>query len=85
VWKLKNIPNHATLTVRVLDKDDGVPTDDYIGKFDTSVNPGAKSLEIQGPLFKRCRGTFWLKVRSRTSSHTHSAQLCDGLDRLCAQ
>jgi hypothetical protein len=73
VWKLKNIPNHATLTVRVLDKDDGVPTDDYIGKFDTSVNPGAKSLEIQGPLFKRCRGTFWLKVRSCTSSHTHSA------------
>jgi hypothetical protein len=66
IWKLKNVPTHATLSVKVLDKDDGMITDDYIGKFETSVTAGAKELEIQGPLFKRSRGTFWLKV-SRTS------------------
>lgn len=62
IWKLKNVPNHATLSVKVMDKDDGVITDDYIGKFETSLNAGAKELEITGPLFKRSRGTFWLKV-----------------------
>jgi hypothetical protein len=64
VWKLKNVPSHATLFVKVLDKDDGTITDDYIGKFDTTVSAGAKEIEIAGPLFHRTRGSFWLKVRN---------------------
>ena len=61
-WKVKNVPSNAELKVQVLDKDDGAK-DDYIGKFTTSVHAGAKEEEIEGPVFKRNRGTFWLKVR----------------------
>lgn len=56
------MPSNAELRVRVLDKDDG-PKDDYIGKFTTNVQSGAKEEEIEGPVFKRNKGTFWLKVR----------------------
>jgi hypothetical protein len=45
-----------------LDKDDG-PKDDYIGRFTTNVEPGAKEEEIHGRITKRTKGTFWLKVR----------------------
>jgi hypothetical protein len=72
VWKLKNVPSHATLFVKVLDKDDGTITDDYIGKFDTTVSAGAKEIEIAGPLFHRTRGSFWLKVRN-ACSHANPA------------
>jgi hypothetical protein len=63
IWRIKNVPSNADLHVEVLDKDDGAPHDDYIGKFKTSIAPGAKEAEIEGPLFRRDRGTFWLKVR----------------------
>jgi hypothetical protein len=56
-----NVPSHATLSVEVFDKDDGL-TDDYIGKFETTVSQGAKEVEISRPLFKRSGGSFWLKV-----------------------
>lgn len=59
---MKNVPAHASLHVEVLDKDDGALTDDYVGKFTTSVSPGAKEVEISGKLLKRTRGSFWLKV-----------------------
>lgn len=62
-WRVKNVPMTSDLYVEVLDKDVGAPIDDYIGKFKTSVAAGAKELEIEGPLFRRDRGTFWLKVR----------------------
>ena len=55
------MPRNAELRVQVLDKDDGA-SDDYIGKFTTDVHPGAKEEEIEGPVFKRNKGTFWLKV-----------------------
>ncbi|KZT19168.1 hypothetical protein NEOLEDRAFT_1159187 [Neolentinus lepideus HHB14362 ss-1] len=69
LWKVKNVPVHASLNVQVLDKDDGTPVDDYIGKFSTSVSPGPKEAEIEGPLLKRNRGTFWLKIESTPSTN----------------
>jgi hypothetical protein len=54
---------NADLHVEIMDKDVGTPHDDYIGKFKTSLAAGAKEAEIEGPLFRRDRGTFWLKVR----------------------
>ncbi|KAI0046833.1 C2-domain-containing protein [Auriscalpium vulgare] len=64
-WYVKNVPTTASLHVQVLDKDDGQVTDDNIGKFTTSVSPGAKEVEIEGPIFKRTNGTFWLKIESK--------------------
>lgn len=63
-WNVRNVPSTATLHVRVLDKDDGQITDDYIGKFVTDITDGAKELNIEGPALRRSsgRGTFWLKV-----------------------
>jgi hypothetical protein len=63
IWRVKNVPVHANLSVEVLDKDDGAKRDDYIGKFSTTVTAGAKEAVINGPLFRRAGGTFWLKVR----------------------
>jgi hypothetical protein len=74
-WKVKNVPEHATLSVEVMDKDDGTPTDDYIGKFTTSVTAGTKEAEIEGPLLHRSRGTFWLKVRVWFISYTLTLNL----------
>ncbi|KAJ6606017.1 hypothetical protein DFH09DRAFT_896524 [Mycena vulgaris] len=67
IWRVKNVPVHASLAVEVLDKDDGAKRDDYIGKFTTTVTPGAKEAEIDGPLFRRAGGTFWLKIDSTPS------------------
>ncbi|ETW85092.1 hypothetical protein HETIRDRAFT_246490, partial [Heterobasidion irregulare TC 32-1] len=63
LWLVKNVPVTAVLNVQVLDKDNG-PTDDYIGKFSISVSAGAKEAEIEGPVLKRTKGTFWLKIES---------------------
>ena len=62
LWKVKNVPNTATLTVEVLDKDNGNITDDHIGKFSTSVSAGAKECAIESMSLRRNRGTFWLNV-----------------------
>jgi Ca2+-dependent lipid-binding protein len=63
VWMIKNVPTTADLEVEVLDKDAGAARDDYVGKFTTTVTPGTKEVEIQGPTFgRKNRGTFWLKV-----------------------
>lgn len=62
-WRIKNVPTTAELQVEVLDKDEGAPHDDFIGKFQTSVSPGTKEAEIEGSVLKRTKGTFWLKVR----------------------
>jgi hypothetical protein len=62
LWNVKNVPSNAILHVQVLDKDVGSPVDDYIGKFETTVNAGAKEVEIHGALLHRNRGTMWLKV-----------------------
>ncbi|KAJ3907028.1 hypothetical protein F5879DRAFT_1065500 [Lentinula edodes] len=67
-WRVKNVPITSDLLVEVLDKDFGSPIDDFVGKFKTSVAAGAKELEIEGPLFRRNRGTFWLKIDSTPSS-----------------
>jgi hypothetical protein len=66
-WHINNVPTHAILHVSVLDKDDGV-TDDFIGKFTTTVSQGAKEVEIESPILKRTRGTMWLKVRLHSNS-----------------
>ncbi|KAF5393056.1 hypothetical protein D9757_001188 [Collybiopsis confluens] len=68
IWRVKNVPITSDIYVEVLDKDVGAPIDDFIGKFKTSVAAGAKELEIEGPLFRRDRGTFWLKVDSTPSA-----------------
>jgi hypothetical protein len=46
-WRNKNVPAIAELQVEVLDKDDGAPHDDFVGKFKTSISPGAKEVEIE--------------------------------------
>ncbi|OBZ75871.1 hypothetical protein A0H81_04973 [Grifola frondosa] len=68
LWKVKNVPNTASLVVEVLDKDNGNITDDYVGKFDTTVAEGAKELTLEGPSLRRNRGTFWLKIDSVPST-----------------
>ena len=62
LWKVNNVPSDAKLQIQVSDKDDG-PKDDYIGKFTTNVQPGAREEEIQSRILKKSKGTFWLKVR----------------------
>ncbi|KAF7314993.1 C2 domain-containing protein [Mycena indigotica] len=68
IWRVKNVPAHASLSVEVLDKDDGAKADDFIGKFTTSVTAGAKEAEIEGPLLRKAGGTFWLKIESTKSN-----------------
>jgi Ca2+-dependent lipid-binding protein len=60
LWKVNRVPWHASLVVKVYDKDEGV-TDDYIGQFTTSVNAGARECAIEG-IRSTNRGTFWIKV-----------------------
>ncbi|KAG5654022.1 hypothetical protein H0H81_008332 [Sphagnurus paluster] len=67
IWRVKNVPVISDLNVEVFDKDDGRPHDDYIGKFKVSVASGAKEAEIEGPLLRKDRGTFWLKISSQPS------------------
>lgn len=64
IWKVKNVPNNADLVIKVMDKDEGMVTDDFIGTVKATVSPGAKECEIRGPLYKGKRGAFWLKVCS---------------------
>ncbi|KIK91666.1 hypothetical protein PAXRUDRAFT_830632 [Paxillus rubicundulus Ve08.2h10] len=68
-WQVKNVPTSAALSVVLRDKDEGALTDDFIGKFETTVYPGTKEVEIQGPVGLRHskRGTFWLKIESSPS------------------
>lgn len=62
LWSVKNVPADATLQVEVLDKDEGSIHDDYIGKFETTIAPGAKEVELVSTVLKSVRGSFWLDV-----------------------
>ncbi|KAF9528271.1 C2-domain-containing protein [Crepidotus variabilis] len=64
-WRIKNVPATADLVINVMDKDEGSVTDDFIGTIRTGVSAGAKELEIESPLLKRSRGTFWIKIESK--------------------
>ncbi|KXN87035.1 putative ADP-ribosylation factor GTPase-activating protein AGD11 [Leucoagaricus sp. SymC.cos] len=72
-WYVKNVPTTATLKITVMDKDEGAVTDDFVGEFETSVAAGAKEAEIVGPLFRRERGTFWLKIDSKPTADVQKA------------
>ena len=63
-WRVKNVPASADLKLKIMDKDEGSITDDFIGTVKVSVTAGAKEAEIEGPVLKlrSVRGTFWLKV-----------------------
>ena len=62
-WKVKNVPVTAELVIKIMDKDQGSVTDDFIGFIKTSVDAGEKEHDIEGPsLFRRKRGTIWFKV-----------------------
>ena len=75
LWHVKNVPTDATLAVQVMDKDEG-KTDDFVGKFETTVARGAKEAVLQGPLHRRRSGTFWLKVRTPPSLYRqHNTQV----------
>ncbi|KAG7086357.1 hypothetical protein E1B28_002317 [Marasmius oreades] len=79
IWRVKNVPSTVDLSVEVLDKDLGTPHDDYIGKFKCSVAPGAKEVELEGPLLRRNnRGTFWLKIDAQRSNDKQYPFLFDG-------
>ncbi|KAG6815534.1 hypothetical protein H0H87_000922 [Tephrocybe sp. NHM501043] len=75
IWRVKNVPALADLHVQVMDKDDNAPHDDFIGKFKTSISKGAKEAEIEGPIFRKTRGTFWLKIDSRPSVDEDPSEL----------
>ncbi|CAA7261022.1 unnamed protein product [Cyclocybe aegerita] len=68
VWRMKNVPATADLYITVMDKDEGSVHDDYIGKLKTSVTPGTKEVEIEGPVFRRSRGDFWVKIDSEPAT-----------------
>ncbi|KAJ3524484.1 hypothetical protein NMY22_g10978 [Coprinellus aureogranulatus] len=69
VWRVRNVPATTSLKVEIMDKDEGSATDDFIGKFSVSLTPGAKEVEIEGPIIalRKARGTFWLKIDSKPS------------------
>ncbi|KAJ3812064.1 hypothetical protein EV368DRAFT_74935 [Lentinula lateritia] len=68
LWRVKNVPTTSELRVEILDKDTDTPHDDYIGKFKTTIEPGEKEIDIQGPLFRKDRGTFKLKIETAPSN-----------------
>ncbi|KAJ4469349.1 hypothetical protein C8R41DRAFT_778021 [Lentinula lateritia] len=68
LWRVKNVPTTSELRVEILDKDTDTPHDDYIGKFKTSIEAGEKEIDIQGPLFRKDRGTFKLKTETAPST-----------------
>jgi len=75
VWQVKNVPTTATLSVVIRDKNHAALIDNYIGKIETTIYPGAKEAEIRGPIMHvRDRGTFWLKIDS-SPSHDDAALL----------
>lgn len=63
-----------------MDKDSDKPTDDYIGKFETTVNSGTKEVEIQGPILHRIRGNFWFKVSTSKCLHLLSLPIMFWID-----
>ncbi|KAJ3992012.1 hypothetical protein F5050DRAFT_1033236 [Lentinula boryana] len=67
-WQVKNVPTTSELRVEILDKDTDTPHDDYIGKFKTTIEAGEKELDIQGPLFRKDRGTFRLRIETKPST-----------------
>ncbi|KAI0085895.1 hypothetical protein BDY19DRAFT_384680 [Irpex rosettiformis] len=67
-WNVKNVPAIASMHIQVMDKDDGMVTDDYVGSFSTTLEPGAKEITIEGPTLRRNRGTFWLKIETTPST-----------------
>lgn len=62
LWNVKNVPGNALLKVEVMDKDEGSINDDYIGSFETTISQGSKEVEIVSTIFKKVKGTFWMKV-----------------------
>lgn len=62
VWQVKNVPTTAMLSVAIWDKHHKSLVDRSIGKFETTIYPGAKEAEIQSSMHSHNRGTFWLKV-----------------------
>ncbi|CCM00144.1 uncharacterized protein FIBRA_02171 [Fibroporia radiculosa] len=62
LWKIKNVPQHATLWVEILDKDSNSFTDDYIGQFSIPVSSGEQEIRIQDKALKRNRGSFVLTI-----------------------
>lgn len=61
-WRVKNVPHAARLEITVMDKDEGSPTDSFIGKVKIDITPGDRKVDIEGPLFRHDRGAFSLKV-----------------------
>lgn len=63
-WNVKNVPEDtAQLEIIVMDKDEYVVTDDYVGKVKIRVTPvGDIKVPIEDTLFRRNRGFFSLKV-----------------------
>ncbi|KJA18110.1 hypothetical protein HYPSUDRAFT_205608 [Hypholoma sublateritium FD-334 SS-4] len=64
IWRMKNVPASADLMLKIMDKDEGSLTDDFIGTAEVGVRGGAKEVELEDPLLKlrSVRCTFWLKV-----------------------
>lgn len=62
LWRVKNVPHGAILTVEVMDKDSNSLTDGYIGQFTLEPSSGEKDIRIEDRVLKRNRGTFSLKV-----------------------
>jgi hypothetical protein len=61
-WIVKTVPSTATLSVVVREVETGALVDNDIGVFQTTINPGAKEVEIVGKRLGRNKGSFWLNV-----------------------
>lgn len=61
-WNVKNVPESATLEVKLYDKDDGAVRDDYIGSFKTRIQEGANEYRIESSAGAQM-GTMWLEVK----------------------
>lgn len=60
-WFVKNVPQSATLKVKVFDKDDGTVNDDFIGKFKLGLQEGPREVRIESS-FGTEMGIMWLEV-----------------------
>ncbi|KAG1749494.1 hypothetical protein EDB19DRAFT_144016 [Suillus lakei] len=67
-WIVNMVPSTATLSVVVQETETGA-LDNDVGVFQTTVNPGAKEVEIVGKRLGQNKGTFWLTIQSSHSAH----------------
>ncbi|EJD51225.1 hypothetical protein AURDEDRAFT_111841 [Auricularia subglabra TFB-10046 SS5] len=62
-WFVKNVPETATLELKVYDKDDGTTTDDFIGSFQIPIEDGLRECKIVASS-KAEKGTMFFEIKT---------------------